>query len=115
MGDLSEHAEGLVELMESMGNDCPVFTWNAQTIRCLPAGANISKLQAIGGFGQDSDVTLCCLAADFGAYETPNDCVKAALRTRMDYQGRAYRISSIVPFPGGQVFRVIAVDLSQGA
>ena len=112
MNHFSDHAAGLAELQSELGDDCPVFTFAGQSIKCLAGGAKRSKEIEDGGFGMDADLTLTAMVADVRS--TPEALVAALLKSQITYLSKLYRVESVTVAPGGVQFSLAATDLNKG-
>ena len=113
MNPYYEHAEGIAELQNELGDDCPTITWRGVTLKCLISGSNRSKEIDPGGFGMESDLSVVCLRSEIG-YETDEQLVAALLKSQLNHNGHVYRVQAAVVAPGGKWVTIKAQDLNKG-
>lgn len=101
MNELSDHAAGLEEVQDDLGDECPVFTWDGTDYKCLPGGARFKRANDFGGAALSSDLQLTCLVAQFGG--APPDPAKALI-----YRGQRFTVTSVTPAPGNFQMRINA-------
>jgi hypothetical protein len=105
-GAYSDHANGLSQLQNELGSECPAFTWCGKPWPILPGGALFKRENSTGGFTLDTDLQLTVLTAQFqGNLPDAQD--------EFQYQGHTYRIKSITT-PGNGFQMRIHADLAAG-
>ena len=105
MNPYSDHAAGIRELIDELGDDCPTISYEGTTIKVLPDTSRTSSNLGLGGAGLDSDLEFTALLADFP--ETP------VRNRKFAYSSRTYRVDNIHFAPGGEQVRISAVDANQ--
>ena len=106
MSAYSEHADGLEELIDELGADCPTITYAGATIKVLPASARNGANNSTGGLSLDSDFTFTALIADFPTAPASNKT--------FNYEGKLYKIDNVNFAPGRKQVRISANDAAQG-
>jgi hypothetical protein len=104
-----DHADGLAELQDELGADCPQMLWNESLWPVLPGGARLAKELSTGGFSLDSDIQLTVLMGQFGA----NLPVSPQNFNYPGKDGKLYKITSVTPAPGQFQMRINANDAEQ--
>lgn len=99
----------------SLGDDCPVFTWNGAEWQIIPNLSTLQKRLDYGGFGLDFDSRFCCLVAPFLSLVTPNATAlkDLMLETPLTYLGDEYQIKSVVIYPSTGIIAITANALNQ--
>ena len=107
MGSYTEHAGNFAEAQDEMGDDCPVITWNGETIKVIPRGITLRGKNSSGGLSLDADFQFSCLAAEFG------DTLPVSNQV-IGYLDNKLKIETVAQLPGG-LLRIAANHYSQGA
>lgn len=107
MSAYSEHAAGLVELQDELGDDCPVITYRSAVIKILPSSVSHAKKLDLGGFTPEVDLSFTALLADFPQTPLPQES--------FTYNSRRYNIESVATAPEGLQVRITASDANKGA
>jgi hypothetical protein len=111
MSIYNEHASGLRELQDELGEDCPKIWIGGRLISALAGSASLQKTISPGGFSIECDLSITCLTEDF-------EDVQPVQNQTFNYPGqagRSYRIVSITSAPGGKQLQIDAVSTSQKA
>ena len=106
----AKHAASVRSVMDYFGPSCPTITWAGNDIRCLPRdSANYKKLDP-GGFRLEADISLVCMASDFGGINPkPNQLFT------LGTDGTTYRVESFRVLTGGTLVRITGYHAQQGA
>ena len=91
------HADGIRQVQDYLGDACPSFTWKDQVIRMLPSGAKKRKGVTLGGFQLESDLSFTILRADL-----PD---QLGLKDVITYLEEDYRVDAITRFAGDTLAR----------
>jgi len=106
MSAYTEHAGGIAELIDELGDDCPTIVYAGVTVKVLPADARNAAKNGMGGMTLDADLSFTALLADFPS--TP------ASNKSFTYDGKPYKIESVTFAPGRLQVQITANDAAQG-
>ena len=107
MNEYEQHVQGLRELQNELGADCPVMWYNGDAIKILPGGATYKTSNSQGGLTIHSDLSLTVLSADFGAGFDFNNLTSQQFNYP-GQDGQLYAVDSVVKVAGGLQVRILA-------
>ena len=110
MSAYTEHAAGIRELIDELGEDCPKIYYRSMSISVLPSQANLVRRLDLGGFTPESALTLTALLADF-----PQTPMAQEVFNYPGQSGKKYQIEGVEHAPGGLQIRITANDANKGA
>lgn len=106
MSALSEHRDGLKELQEELGADCPSIVWNGEAIKILPGSISLQTKNSMGGFSIESDFMFTCLTLDFSGMPASNQPIT--------YRSQPLKIVNVTVADGGMQLRIAANHAAHG-
>ena len=105
MSAYAEHAAGITELMDELGEDCPTIIYGGSTVRVLPSAARNASKNGIGGLALEADLQFTAILADFPSTPVSNKS--------FTYGGKSYKIADVTFLPGRLQVHITANDAAQ--
>lgn len=117
MNHFAIHASGLQAVVNELGSDCPVITWNGADRKVLPGTAVRRKDLSDGGYSLNADFSCNVLVSQLvdATYTTAKAVCDVMGQTPLTYLGDDYKIISVSRSAGDLFFTVQANSLNQGA